>query len=140
MVGSLRVFWHLSGFGFFRFDGESALRPTTTNANRWAMIMFKKRYLSILVVLLLVVSTMVPFGIEWYRIYTVCRNEMLSSGGSFYRDWEYQYTVFFPQNDSYPPITVVFGNEKSTVWCRVRRSGLGWEVTSIGDTMGAPLP
>jgi hypothetical protein len=34
MVGSHRVFRFFLALGFLHFDGESTLRPTTTNARR----------------------------------------------------------------------------------------------------------
>ncbi len=90
--------------------------------------MFKNRYLSILIVLLLIISlVIVTFGIEWYRIYAVCRDRLWSHDvyGREYH-FKYEFTRFYP-----PPITVAFDDGSGGVRCYVRRSGLGWEVNKI---------
>jgi len=109
---------------------------------RWAVVMFKKRYLPILIVLLLVISTTVPIAIEGYRIYAVCRDKLSSSDSRLGSGWKYQYIVFSSDSVSHfpPPITVVFDDGVNTLWCHVHRNGSKWEVDTILATMVAPLP
>ncbi len=103
--------------------------------------MFNKRYLSILITSLLVISLLIiAFGFEWYSIYAVCRDELLSHTAGFTSaDWKYSHTVFFSHKGSPPPITVVFDGP-DIAWCHVRRNGFGWEVTNIALLMYSPFP
>ncbi len=101
--------------------------------------MSKKRYLLIPIVLLL--GSMILFGIEQYRIYATCRDELSSSpiisGNS--RDLKYEYTIFLPGRD-YPPITVFFSYRGHTAFCHVRRNGLVWEVDDAEFLLASPYP
>ncbi len=124
--------------GFFRFDGESALRPTTTNAHRWAVNMSKKHYLPILASLL-VVSSIIYFGIETYRIVAVCKDTLAPSDSPFRGDFEYKRIDFLPGH-GYRPITVLFDFRGDTAFCHVHRSGSEWKVDKAGLFGIAPLP
>lgn len=89
--------------------------------------MFKKRYLPILSVLLLVIGIIVLFGIEWHRAYVACRDKLATRYGHVVS--EYQYTRFHLPPDT--PITMLFDNEIGGSWCYVHRHGLKWEVNAI---------
>ena len=102
--------------------------------------MFKKRYLLVLIVLLLIISSTIGFRIEQNRIYAACRDKLSSSDNPFSGNWKYQYTVFFANGGFPPPITVVFRNPPNALWCHVHRNGLEWEVDRIGDLGVSPLP
>src|SRR5512135_88314 len=91
---------------WFRQSGVASSRPPAGNAPRWAVIMFKKRFLPILV-LLLVISLIAYLGIEKYRIVAVCRDTLAPSGHPFRGDFKYKRIDFLPSS-SYGPISVLF--------------------------------
>src|SRR5512147_1776331 len=102
--------------------------------------MFKKRYLLILIVSLLVISAIISFAIERHRlyaeqprIYAACRDKLASSDNLFRGDWKYEYTVLFSNGGFPPPISVVFSDPPNTLWCHVHWNGSEWEVDDIGN-------
>ena len=82
-----------------------------------------KRYLLILIVLLFVISSVVYFEIEKYRIVAVCRDALVSSDSPFRGDFEYEHIIFL-SGRGYPPITVLFDYRGDTAFCHVRLVGL----------------
>jgi hypothetical protein len=103
--------------------------------------MFKRRYLSIFVlaVLLVVVGSMIFVRSDLYGSYAVCRDYLFSRSipdGPL----KYQYTDFSSDDPTYPPITVVFDDGLNTITCHVRRIGSKWYVLGIGGTLISPLP
>ncbi len=97
------------------------------------MIVFKKRYLLILIVLLLLIGAIVPFEIEKHKIVAVCRDALSSGGG----DLKYEIMVFYPWENY---ASVSFSYRGDTAFCNVRRNGSEWEVTGAGFFGISPLP
>ncbi len=101
--------------------------------------MFKKRYLLILIMLLLIISSIAYFEIEKYRIVSVCRDTLTSSDNSLRGDFEYKRIIFLPGR-GYPPITVLFSYRGDVAFCHVRRNGSEWDVDEAGLFGISPLP
>ncbi len=95
--------------------------------------MLKIRYLSILRILLLVIGIMVLFGIEWYRAYSACSDELSLRYATSEYQYKYQFTRFFP-----PPVVVAFDDGEIGVWCHVRCNSLKWEVNAITEIWPYP--
>ena len=100
--------------------------------------MFKKHYPPNLIVLLLVISSIIYFGLESYRIVAMCNDALASTNSSSRRDFRYEYIDFLGSN--YRPMTVLFDFRGDTAFCHVRRNGLGWKVDEEGLFGISPLP
>jgi hypothetical protein len=96
--------------------------------------MFKKRYLLVLVlvILLFTLGAMTVISGDRYQVVRVCRNALSSVQG--YGTWKYQRTSF------HSPIRVYFSNGVNTAWCEMQQNGSEWEVTALAPSMVSPYP